>query len=371
MAGPSPVARAETLQVVPASSRLRSEVERELRALLSRAASPAGAYGVELARLWTLAARQVQDGKLLRPLLLLQTYDALREPGRNGTDRAEVVRIAAAVEALHYAFLLHDDVIDGDVIRRGRLNLIGELARGVRDEARPGGAEHWAHAGGILAGDLMLTAAHHAFARADIPAEPRSRLLDLLQHTIFETTAGELCDVGLSDGVLEPDLDAVLSMTRRKTAGYSFELPLRAAVILAGGTADLEHRMSAAGAHLGLAYQLQDDVLSTFGDPAVHGKDPFSDLREGKETAIIGFARMTAAWPRIAPDLGDPALSVAQSVRLRDRLRECGAEEFVLGLIREHLRAFGEAIETTDDELPQEARHVLRDLARRIEGRGA
>lgn len=365
-------------------SHLRSEVEEELRALFSRSIVTAAAYGPDFSRLWSLAAEHAQGGKLMRPLLLLETYDALlssqetaasagasRLPARGAQDRSEAIRIAAAVEALHYAFLLHDDVIDGDFFRRGHPNLIGELAATVRDEARPGGIRHWAQTGGILAGNLLLSSAHQFFARAKIPAGPRSRLLDLLEHTVFETTAGEFTDVGLSDGVVDSDLSTVLTMTSRKTTGYSFGLPLRAAVILAGGSADLERRLSAAGSHLGLAYQLQDDLLSTFGDPAVHGKDPYSDLREGKQTAVVCFARMSGSWPRMEADFGDPDLSPERAEHLRECLRDCGAEDFVLRLVQEQLTAFAEVLADDGEPgwIPAEVRGVLLDLVARLDGR--
>lgn len=365
-------------------SSLRSEVEQELEALFSRSTSLSEAYGSDFARLWSLASRHVRGGKLVRPLLLLETYDALcrseasslnpRSPfqlrWRGEHARSEVIRIAAAVEALHYAFLLHDDVIDGDFFRRGRPNLIGELAEASQEEALPGGVRHWAQTGGILAGNLLLSCAHQLFARAKVPAELKLRLLDVLEHTVFETTAGEFTDVGLGDGVVSADLNTVLAMTGRKTASYSFELPLRAAIILAGGSTDLENRLSTAGSHLGLAYQLQDDLLSTFGDARAHGKDLYSDLREGKQTAIICFARMNGAWPLIESDFGNPEMSIEVAERLRDCLRDCGAEDFVQGLIHEQITAFSVAISGGDPEnIPAEVQSVLLSLLARIEGR--
>lgn len=370
----------------PRQARLRFEVEKELRKLFSRSTATAEAYGADFSRLWNLAARHVQGGKLVRPVLLLETYGAVHSahsadpsspsphflfaPGAQ--HHSEVLTIAAAVEALHYAFLLHDDVIDGDFFRRGHQNLIGELVETPAEEARPGGAQHWAQAGGILAGNLLLSAAHQLFARVKVPEEVRVRLLDLLEHTIFETTAGEFTDIGLSDGIISPDLATVLTMTRRKTASYSFELPLRAAVILGGGSLELENRLSLAGSHLGLAYQLQDDLLSTFGDADVHGKDPYSDLREGKQTAIICFARMTSLWPHLEADFANPHLSVERAEDLRNYLRECGAEDFVLGLIQEQMTAFYDVL--ADDEtqtIPAEVRDVLLALVAQIDGRQA
>lgn len=366
-------------------SSMRASVERELGAIFARHSATTKAYGAEFAHLWELAARHAQDGKLVRPMLLLETFDALRRsreilPGSGVAEQSElhgdqdienVARVAAAIETLHYSFLLHDDVIDGDLVRRGRPNLIGELAETTLSPGRGRGARHWAETGGILAGNLLLSAAHQQFARLDVPAEVRVRLLDLLEHTIIETTAGEFIDVGLCDGIIAPDLNTVLTMTRRKTATYTFELPLRAAVILAGGSRQLEETLSSAGAHLGLAYQLQDDLLSTFGDAELHGKDPYSDLREGKQTAVVCFARMTSAWPSIEADFGNPELPEETAELMRTLLTECGAERFVEGLIEEQLTAFYEVLVGGSDaeEIPTELRAVLLNLVARIEGR--
>ncbi|MFC5339070.1 polyprenyl synthetase family protein [Leucobacter denitrificans] len=352
-------------------ARLRLEVTQELEDIFARSRRTAEAYGPEFLGLWDLAADHAQGGKLIRPLLMLEMFEALGSNEPSASNRSEAVRIAAAIEVLHFAFLLHDDVIDGDLVRRGRPNLIGELATSSFDETHSDAAQHWAKSGAILAGDLLLSATHQLFARANVSGSLKERLLDLLEHTIFETTAGEFVDVGLSDGVIRSDLSTVLQMTGRKTACYSFELPLRAAVILSGGSQELERRLSTAGAHLGLAYQLQDDLLSTFGDAAAHGKDAYSDLREGKQTAIISFARMSNSWPSIEPDFADPQLSFERAEHLRDLLRECGAEDFVLGLIQEQLGAFYESLAVVNEtaSIPTRVRDVLLDLAARFEGR--
>lgn len=346
--------------------RLRVDVERELQTIFDEV-DPTP-YGDGFARLWNLAVRHIQGGKLLRPLLLLETYDALHPMASVG-ERQQAVRVAAAIETLHCAFLLHDDVIDQDLLRRGRLNLIGELVDGASTHVSRAQARGWAQAGGILAGDLLLASAHQIFARVDVAHELRLRVLDLLQHTVHETTAGEFADVGLAGGVITPELRAVLDMTRQKTAGYSFELPLRAAVILSGGSLEREDILRIAGSHLGIAYQLQDDLLSTFGDATVHGKDAYSDLREGKQTALICFARMSGAWHDMQTDFGDPQLSTAAAQRLRAQLRACGAEDFVSDLIEAELAAFHQSLDAGAASMPDAARSVLRSFARGIQGR--
>lgn len=346
---------------------LCAAIETELTGLISKRASAATAYGPNFTRLWAIAGENVLGGKFVRPLLLMETFDALHQGGSG--QRENAISIAASIELLHYAFLLHDDVIDGDLVRRGHPNLIGSLLAEAGEVPRPDGALHWAQTGGILMGDMLLAATHQAFARADLPHQLRLRLLDLLEHTINETVAGEQLDVGLGDGIVAPELETILMMCGYKTATYTFELPLRAAAALAGADFAVESALATAGRHLGLAFQLQDDLLSTFGDPRRHGKDPFSDLREGKQTAIIAHARLTASWPDIEPYFGRPELSGSEADHVRRQLTDCGAEEFVQSLIAEQLQAFNAVLTRPGSQVPPSARNVLLDLAGQLEGR--
>lgn len=379
----SPATQALQLTARPA---LRQEIERELGEYFTQQQAAAEAYGAEFTHLWALAAEHVLGGKLVRPILMVETYDALRSSPAGGANagtelpRQVVIRLAAAIELLHYSFLLHDDVIDGDTVRRGRPNLIGAMqARGGAPTADPEQAaagstpamRHWARTGGILMGDLLLAATHQIVARADLPVEARSQLLDLLEHTVIESVAGEQIDVGLADGIIAPDLHTVLAMSAHKTATYTFELPMRAGAILAGASQDVERALTAAGHHLGLAFQLQDDLLSTFGDPAEHGKDAFSDLREGKQTAIISYARMTSTWPSIECDFGDPTLTRERGERARDLLIACGAERFVRGLVDEQASALYEVLAGSGapSPIPAAARKMLLGFAAELEER--
>lgn len=350
---------------------MSTRVEDALRERFALQCENAEAYGAEFAALWRATADHALGGKLVRPRLLLDIHRALA-PAASDAATLAAIDIATQVELLHYAFLLHDDVIDGDLTRRKRPNLIGQLAAG-----NPGATEqdslHWARSSAILMGDLMISSAIMGFARADVPAHARGRLLDLVERTILETVAGEHTDVALSHGIIASDVDTVLSMSVYKTATYSFSLPLRAAALLAGSSPSAEETLHAVGRHLGLAYQLQDDLLCVFGDHRTHGKDAFSDLREGKETAIIAFARSTAAWSRIEPRFGAADLSLHDATVMRDVLRECGAERFVIGLIGDQLDSLSALLadaELAGEISPDAARSILVATAR-LEGRQA
>lgn len=368
-----------SLAPVTAPAELRESIERELGAHFADRTAAAEAYGQEFSALWQHAARHALGGKLVRPALMVEAYDALvastpRGAGRDARpSRDTLVKLAASIELLHFSFLLHDDVIDGDLMRRGTPNLIGALLRD-RDQTHPDAPEaalHWARTGGILMGDLLLSAAHQIFARAALPPDTRLRMLDLLDHTITESVAGEQVDVGLSDGVVMPDLGTILAMTAHKTATYSFELPLRAAAILSGAPPAVESALTSAGRHLGLAFQLQDDLLSTFGDPAEHGKDPYSDLREGKQTVILAYARMTSTWPSIEPVLTTGELDIVEAGRVAQLLADCGAEAFARNLVDEQLSALSELLAGAGSALPPAVQQVLLTFANRLDGRRA
>src|SRR5690606_19747725 len=143
---------------------------------------------------------------------------------------------------------------------------------------------------------------------------------------------------------------------------YTFELPLRAAAILAGSTPRTEEVLGDVGTLLGSAFQLQDDLLSTFGEAGDHGKDAYSDLREGKETVIIAHARRTSAWPEVQPHAGNPQLSTADAVVVRHLLGECGAEEFVRSLIADQLTAAHVLATSAESGLPAGVRSFLTTL---------
>ena len=349
---------------------LGTRIEAVLRRRFAERAVAAEHYGAEFAALWHTAAEHALGGKLLRPRMLMDLLSALTTAPLTAEDTARAIDVAAHVELLHFAFLLHDDVIDGDLTRRRRPNLIGSLVS-RRPDAGGEAALHWGRSSAILLGDLLLSSAVLGFARADIPATRRERLLALLETTVFETVAGEHSDVALSDGIIAADRRTILATSAAKTAAYSVVLPLRAAATLSGASTAAEEQLTEIGGHLGLAYQLQDDLLCVFGDPETHGKDPYSDLREGKETAIIAYARMTSHWPSIELRFGATDLSVEDAAEMRDRLRECGAEGFVRGLVEEQLAAVSTVLAEAEEAgtLSADAGRVVLALADRIEGR--
>jgi len=298
------------------------------------ATGAAGSTGAEPRALWEAMADAADGGKRLRPALLLATYEAL------GGDRPDVAQqVADAVELLHTAFVMHDDVIDHDLHRRGRPNVFGAFeARGRTAGSSASRAHRYGQAAGILAGDLALVGATRLVATADTGRQTVTRLLDLLDETVRLTAGGELGDVRLGLGVDDPDLDDVLTVAEHKTAVYSFSLPMQAGALLADAPDGLLPRLDRLGRLLGVAFQLQDDLLGTFGDEAATGKSTLSDLREGAMTALVVHARTTPIWPAIAPHLGDPDLTPETAADVRAALVRCGSRRHVEDLVDRYLQ---------------------------------
>lgn len=341
-----------------------------LRAAVAAERAREDGPGAELTRvLWDEVGRLADGGKHLRARLLLHLHDALRRsgptagsgrddpPGRDddASGRA-AVRVAGAVEMLHASFLLHDDLIDGGTTRRGRPNLLAlarddALARGL-DDAR---AHRWGEVACLLAGDLALGLAHHLVATADVAPDVHGHLQRLLQRTVGTTVHGELGDVALELGLLEPDEAVVLEVARAKTAMYSFRAPAVAAGLLAGADEVALATLDRVGCLLGEAFQLVDDVRGALAAADVTGKTA-SDLDGAKATLVVLEARRAPGWAEVAACWGTPA---AADGRLRDFLVRSGAVEAVCDRVESTLvTAAREA-----GELPRAAAVVLGAVA--------
>lgn len=169
--------------------------------------------------LWEAIERNAAGGKRFRPRLLLLAYRQL-----GGTDPEAAARLGAVYELLHNAFLIHDDVIDRDVLRHGVPNVSGHYGNKARRAgASPDAARHTGMAAGLLAGDLALAGAYRLHSTIETGREVRAQLDAILDHAVFSSIGGELLDVEFSRAAEMPSPDEVLTVARRKTSVYSFE----------------------------------------------------------------------------------------------------------------------------------------------------
>ncbi len=200
-------------------------------------------------------------GKRVRPLALLLAAACF------GSIPKAACELAVVAELVHLATLLHDDVVDDAPDRRGR----------------PAARVLWGNAVSVLAGDLLLT---HALERTSAVAPP-AILADLFA-TLRRLVDGEIVQLR-GRAALDPRQATYFAIVEDKTASL-FGWAARAGAAIAGAPGPLVKALGEFGAHLGVAFQLVDDVLDYEGDPAVTGKSLHADLREGKLTLPLILA---------------------------------------------------------------------------------
>jgi geranylgeranyl diphosphate synthase, type I len=312
--------------------------------------------------LWGHLSDQV-GGKLLRPRLTLVAY-----LGLGGDDVVGVAHVAAAQELLHTAMVVHDDLLDHDEVRRGRSTLAGTYRSGLAADGVVGGvAEDHVLAAGLLGGDLALVAAFGIVARAPLAADLRVAAIDLLAQGVSTTVAGELLDV--ASALRDPaDVDT-LRVAELKTAAYTCTVPLQTGAVLAHADERTRTELARIGTALGTAFQLVDDELGVFGDPARTGKSVLSDLRAGKRTELLRLTYLRAdAAGRATLDahVGRPDLDEDAAALVRDVMTRCGARDELRAVAA---RAAGAARAVAREHLPAELAEHLCALVDEMSGR--
>ncbi len=349
-----------------ARARVDAAIDRSLRRLEQRAAR-LGEGASALAVATTAAAA---DGKRLRPALVVASYRAFAGSADDSSARGDgpLWDVAAALELLHTAFVVHDDLIDRDLERRGIPNVGGRFrTRAQAFGATPEQSETVGDAAAVLAGDLLLFEATRLVAAADVDNATRRALLEIIDDAILVSAAGELADVEHAARADYPDTDALLDAAHDKTAAYSFEAPLLAGAVMAGASAAARAQLSLAAADLGLAFQLVDDLIGTFGSRSQAGRAPGADLREAKRTPLIALARDTAAWPRVSSALAVAHTGPIAVRRAQKELEASGARDDLVALIDDRLRRA--RTRAASPALPAAAVALLAEVAGTIERR--
>ncbi len=330
---PRPAERARPL---PAGAReFGVRVEQRITSLLDAEIARWSALDEALAPpLTALRDLVAAGGKRLRPAFCSRAFVGA------GGDPADpmVVDVAAALELLHAFALVHDDVMDGSPLRRGRPAVHTRFADAHAAASWRGEARRFGEGAAILVGDFAFVYADVLFAAAPPAARP---VFDELR---LELCVGQFLDLAASaEGSRERTRAELIE--RYKSGKYTVERPLHLGAALAGRLADLEAPLSAYGTPTGQAFQLRDDLLDVFGDPALTGKPLGDDLREGKVTPLLAAA--VEADPSFGAEL--------------DRLAAHPLDDAALAMVRERLVATGAVaeVERTIAALVEEALAAL------------
>lgn len=324
----------------------------------------------EVAR-WTLVDPSLADplaaleglvmtgGKRLRPVFCHWGFVA----AGGSPDDPRVVDAGAAFELLQAFALIHDDVMDGSVVRRGAPAVHRQFEDRHRRDEWSGEHRRFGEGVAILVGDLALV-----YADLLLPSGP-PELAALWHELRVELNIGQYLDLS-GTAVGGVGRDGARQIARLKSGRYTIQRPLQIGALLADRPV-LADDLSRYGAPLGEAFQLRDDVLGVFGDQARTGKPVGDDLREGKPTLLLAVAaeRADDADRELLARVGDPDLSEASVAALQDLLVRTGA----LAFVESEITAL--AAEATDAlgalPLPTPARGALVDLAAFVVARNA
>lgn len=244
-------------------------------------------------------------GKRLRPVFAWAGLRAVLESGRGSAlpgSPAQLTSAVASLEFIQACALIHDDIIDHSDTRRGHPTTHRRFAARHRAAGLPGSADDYGESLAILVGDLAFAWADDMLQDAGLTADALHRVRRPWHAMRTEVIAGQLLDIDLENSPIDgpPDPAAALKVNRYKTAAYTVERPLHIGAALAGADAATVDVLCDAGRDIGLAFQLEDDYLGVFGDPAVTGKAAGDDLRSGKRTFLLAGALAAA-------DRDDPA----------------------------------------------------------------
>ena len=308
-------------------------------------------------------------GKRLRPTFAYWGWRGIVGPD----DPVEQVLPAlAALELMHTFALVHDDVMDESATRRGAPTAHRIFAADHRGAGRLGDPEHFGATSAILVGDVCLVWADQLLARTPVSTATLFAVRACYDRMRVEAVAGQYLDVL---GETQPDawsVERALLVARHKTASYTVQRPLQYGLALAGPDActggqamlDVDRAYARYGATVGEAFQLCDDLLGVYGDPAITGKPAGDDLRTGKPTTLLMLAHQLATPAQRAELNSDPAADGSGGLdvaRLAEVIADTGAPAQVEALIRQRVEEGCTAV--ANAPIHPDARMALTDLA--------
>ncbi|MCK7622353.1 polyprenyl synthetase family protein [Streptomyces sp. RS10V-4] len=298
----------------------KTRVDAVLSAFVTREAEEFAAIDPALGPVAEQLEAAVADGKRLRAAFCYWGWRAARQP-----DSDALLRAAAALELVHAAAVVHDDLIDDSPLRHGRPTAQLALRGAVRRRPRAAAS---ARSLAMLVGDLLMALAGQLFVTSGLPGGYLGRARPLWSVMARELIAGECLEILRTGGA--PDTAESLKVIRYKTAKYTVEQPLLIGGALAGAGERLRAGYSAYGLPLGEAFQLRDDLLGLFGDPARTGKDTADDVRGRRPTALWAETwrmageedreRLRELLGRRTPDGLDAVREVMRRLRAPDRI---------------------------------------------------
>jgi len=214
----------------------------------------------------------VLSGKSMRGLLVLLGS------GKTGVNS---LRLASALELLHSAFLIHDDIMDEDEKRRGRDSIYSQYRKESQSKDL-----HYGISQAISLGDICIFLAFILLNQ--IEHKNKEKIISFLMNEVVRVGFGQMQDVFIGSDKKDPDLNTIIDIYKSKTARYSISLPIALGYLINGQEYNQKtfNQLILAGEYLGIAFQMKDDELGIWGEMQHTGKGVLKDVNKNKKTVI-------------------------------------------------------------------------------------
>lgn len=222
----------------------------------------------------------LRGGKRIRPLFFIFGYQAIA-----GKVTTEAIKASLCTELLQSSLLIHDDIIDQDIFRRGGKTIHYQYSSYLKtnNDAKN---KHFGETMAIIIGNLAANFAYEIISNSKFSPNNKNKAIKSISNLINKVNYGQSLDVLISENkeFCQKDIE---NIHYYKTATYTVELPLLIGVTLAGASDKIVKKISKFAYNIGRAFQIQDDIIGMFGDEKKSGKPAYSDLKEGKKTFLI------------------------------------------------------------------------------------
>jgi geranylgeranyl diphosphate synthase, type I len=247
------------------------QINKQLKEYLDQEIEEAQRVSAKLTPLVSLFADQSQRGKRLRGCLVKLGFELV------STDETqEIYKASLAYELIQTALLAHDDIVDRSLLRRGQKTMYQAL-----------GGDHYGISQTIILGDVGIFLAFRIIVDSNFPEDRKLKALNYFNQSLLKTASGEMLDIEASAKQENFDEKDAIAISHLKTAHYTIIGPMQLGASLAGGDEELLDNIEQFGKNLGIAFQIQDDILGVFGSENELGKSVTSDIEEGKNTLLI------------------------------------------------------------------------------------
>lgn len=235
------------------------------------------------------AVKSIRDltlagGKRVRAGFMYWGYKAV-----GGQELEKISEAAMSIELINIFLLIHDDIIDRDDMRHGVETIHKKYERMARKYYKKVEPVHFGESMALVAGDMAAAMGNEIIFNSKFTPEKKQKALLKLQEIVMNTVSGEILDVMLEAKGRASEKE-ILEVHRNKTAKYTVEGPLHLGALLAGAEKNQLDILTSYAIPVGIAFQIQDDILGAFGNEKKLGKPVCSDLREGKQTLLVAKA---------------------------------------------------------------------------------